>query len=495
MPVSEAEYTVTTVPDTEYPVEQLRRKSAHGLALLLLRNVVTISLNLAGTVLLTRASGPELWGAFSAALFLYMAAQEVLVRGFAGHLIRLQYSPSQEEIRSTFAVANLVGLLMFVGACLAGPMATRFYPGTSIPLLLAAGGFSSWTMAWRGTSVALLERRLRYTSVIAIEVGDTAVYAVSAVFLVHALGPPAGLAAALVLRGLLPAMLAYGLQRFPVAIVPEKRFLASIIGYGSVMSGISLISVATMAVPAFVLAPLAGAAAVGSLQLAFSILGNLFFAASALTRLCLSTYARMSDPRQIADDVSGKLRFLPLLLAPPVAIFLGASPFLIPHIFGAKWNAVPALLLMAGPGYLLAAVSWPVMTGALLARRAPRLLLAVPVLQCLILAVSIAFGAHRWGALSGAFGYTAGQVVSFLPLLWLYSSAFRKPPISTPLLSVAGWCAAAVLLFLCFQNGRITEAVAITAICVALWIGFGFRRALGLVRTLFQKPGEGAIAS
>ncbi|WP_263417246.1 oligosaccharide flippase family protein [Terriglobus albidus] len=471
-------------------IAQLRRRSAEGLALLLTRNGITIALNLLGTILLTRAAGPQLWGAFSAALFLYLMAQEVLVRGLAGHLIRMPEEPSRFEIRSTFALCNLAGLFVLLLCVLSRPFATRFYPVPGIYMLLLAGGVACWATAWRAPSIAMLERRLSYRRVLAIEVLDTALFALSGVLLIHLLPVWQALAAALALRGIAPALLAFALQPFPVGAWPDLHHLREITHFGTVMSGISLISVGAMAMPPLILAPLAGPRALGLLQLTFSILGNLFFAASALLRLSLSTYARMEHLDHIHNDVAEKMRILPQLLGPPICVVLGGSSWLIPALFGAKWIDIPPLLLLAVPGYLLAATVWPVMSGALLAKDPRQALLFVPLIQAIVLALTILLTAHRWGAASGALGYTLGQLASLLPLFLLFRRTFRLPPVTGPLATVLVWSIVAVLLHRLATQSKVGIWCLVSCVILVFW---GFRQVPHGLRALLPAR-EGSSA-
>ena len=352
---------------TQQSVLHIKRRTAQGIATLAVRYGLVIGINLVGTIALSRRLGPSLWGVFAIVQLIYLSSQEVLGRGLASYLIKKDGPPTVSDVRSTFALQNLLGLSALVGTVLAAGPVARWYGHDELHGLLMAAAVASYGYACRSVPLALLERDFDYVKVAMIEVLENVVFYVASISLVWMGHIAAGLAVAVVLRSWIPTFLAFGLK--PVRPVLRFHFtdMAAIADFGFSVAAGSLVNIAVFSVPAIFVGKLSGMKELGKAQMALSLYGNLLFVTAAVVRLNLSAYSRLIEhSAAFVETVNQHLQMLAAFLVPAIVLFAGLAPVWTVLVFGQKWQGLPAVLLAQAPGYLLAAVFWGVLNPALL---------------------------------------------------------------------------------------------------------------------------------
>lgn len=190
-------------------VHFIKRRAAQGIAALAVRYGLVICINLAGTVLLSRRIGPSLWGVFAIAQLIGLGSQEIFGRGLGSYLIKKDSAPSAADIRGTFALQNLLGLVALVVIVIVARPVAGWYGQKELHVLLMAAAAACYGYALRGVPLALLEREFDYLKVATVEILENVVFyaiALPSVYLGHI---ETGLAAAIVLRS-------WGLQYSPL---------------------------------------------------------------------------------------------------------------------------------------------------------------------------------------------------------------------------------------------------------------------------------------
>ena len=344
----------------------MKHRARRSLAALFLRYGLSLAVGFAGTVLLSRLVGPEIWGAFAIAQVVYMSSQEILGRGIATYLIKQQNPPSTADIGSTFFLQHLVGLVFLLGASfLAGP-AARWYSQTELAPLLFAAAAASYLYAWRSLPIALLERDLDYARVAAIEVLDTTSFSLTAIAFAWSGHTISGLAIALLVRSILSTAAAYLLKGVRPRFFLSKQSIRDVMEFGGIVAASSLLNIVILALPALLGGWMVGIANIGPVQMTISLYSSLLFASAAVLRLSFSAYSRILEyPGELQRAVSHNLETTAAVMVPLVVLFAGLSPAWAPLIFGSKWSGLPVLILGYAPAYLLSSVFWGILSSAL----------------------------------------------------------------------------------------------------------------------------------
>ncbi len=445
------------------------------MATLAVRYGLVIGINVAGTVVLSRRLGPSLWGVFAIAQLVYLSSQEVFGRGLASYLIKKDSAPSAADVRSTFALQNLLGLAAAVVTATAARPLARWYGHEELRGLLLAAALASYGYACRSVPLALLERDFDYIKVAIIEILESIVFYTAAIALVWSGHAETGLAAAVILRSWGPALLTFALRPVKPALRFSLAEAAAIADFGFSVAASSLANIAVFSVPAIFVGKLSGMKELGQAQMAFSLYGNLLFATAAVVRLNLSAYARLiRHAAEFAAIVNQHLRMMAAALVPAIVLFAGTAPLWTALVFGQKWQGLSALLLAQAPGYLLAAVFWGVLNPALLVSGGHRQILFWLMGFTVLYAMLTRLLSPGWGAMGVAIAFSATEIV-FHPLLFcMYSKAhgtLRYRGIFSEIGLGAGF-----LFFLWFCAGHsLWSTMVCIAAYMACWCGRNYR--------------------
>jgi O-antigen/teichoic acid export membrane protein len=466
-------------------VARIERHAVRGMATLALRYGLGIVVNLGGTVVLSRLVGPELWGVWAVAQVVYLSCQEVLGRGVASYLIRKEASPSSADVRNTFALQHLVGTVFLVAVAVGSRPAAAWYGHGELVLLLLAAAVASYTYAWRSIPVALLERDFRYGVVAVLEVCDGLTFSVTAVLLAWRGSPIAGLALALLLRGLLPTLIAYAVRPVRPAFFFLRGPVRAVAEFGLAVAGSSLVNIAILSVPALFVGKVAGMRELGLAQMAFALYANLLFITAVVLRLNLSVYSRLAKyAGELQRCVTQHLEMLSTVMVPAIVLFAGLAPQWSRLAFGDRWNGLPAVLLAQAPGYMVASVFWGVLNPALTVSGKHR-----QVLLWLV-GFSIAYASltwvlvPRWGALGVALAFSGVELLCLPLLLRMYAQLYNGLRVKPALLEIAMATMFMVLAWMGVQRSWFAGAP-LLAIYLLVW-SIRNRRVLGSLPARFS---------
>jgi O-antigen/teichoic acid export membrane protein len=410
-----------------HELSALKALAKRSMATLALRYGLVIAIGFAGTVVLSRLVGPRIWGIFAIAQVVCLSSQEIFGRGIATYLIKKKGAPSPLDLRNTFALQQFLGLIFFSGAAVLALPASRWYHSQELVPLLFAAAFASYAYAWRSVPVALLERELDYVKVAFIEILEAATFSGTAMVLAWLGRPIIGLALALVLRSLLPTVLAFTLKPVRPRLFFCRNTVSTVADFGLFVTGISMVNIAILFVPAVFVGKLAGVESLGLAQMAFSLFSNLLFATAAVLRLSFSTYSRLAHyPGELQKTVNNNLETLAMVLAPAIVLFAGLSPLWVPLVFGVKWQLLPQLLLAQAPGYLLVAIFWGIINPALVVSGKHRLIFYYLAGSTTVYALLTWGLTPRLGALGVAVAYSVNHIVCIPILLRIYASVHGR---------------------------------------------------------------------
>jgi O-antigen/teichoic acid export membrane protein len=370
--------TCTLPENTSVELSKIKSRAARGFCALATRYGLVVGLNASGTILVSRLLGPREWGIWAVGQFLYLAAQEIFGRGIPAFLIKKSEYPSAAELRAVAALQNTAALALSLLIAAAALIAGRYFAAPELRLILAATAVASFLFAWRGVPVAMLERELEFGKLALVEIGDAIVFNVAAIALVLVTHSLVALVEALLLRSILPTVFVYGLARLKPSIgCWESKCILRVTEFGFSYVGASILGMAVFSIQPFVVGPIAGARALGYVQMSASLYATLLFATAAVLRVSFSAYSRLSQwPEQLYASVRDNLTFLTTVQVPLIVFFAGLSPIWVPLVFGPQWTPMSEVILLQAPGYFLAAIFWGVLSSVLFVADKGRFVLA-----------------------------------------------------------------------------------------------------------------------
>ncbi len=349
--VPRAEPPASTRPSAHEPVgSALATLVARGGRALLLRHLVTFAVNAVGGILLARRLGDVTMGLYFTALTVYTIERQWIDFGVTSYFIR-QSNPEAAFARCFWLQIFLTAVVL-IGNWLAwtfGWMA-HLSPqhGERLATFVAAATIGACAACLQTLAMARLERRFEYARIGRIEVLEPILFMAVALAFSETRTPDRGIVAGLVLRGWVPGLVAVCSARLRLPAPPPLTSIATLARELWPLVASQAVVWAILAAPPAIVGRLAGAAALGRSQLAYSLLGNAGIPAAVFQRLTFAALARVqNDAARFARTVRWSLQLLGLFYVPAVFAMASLSAAWVPWVSGDEWRPM-APVLFAG---------------------------------------------------------------------------------------------------------------------------------------------------
>ena len=335
----------------------LREKVLKGGAYLAVRQGVGLILGLGGTLLLTRVIGPGNYGLFSSAFGIAGYLGSLTGLGVNVYIVRREAEPGIGVYHQAFTlmfITGASGLLLGVAALPLLQMwlqSPAFIPPLLIMLLTLP------FMAMASPAMARLERDLNYRSVATLELtGQLIYYGIALVLAYNGRGVWAPVVAFFISQIFLliaACILAHLIPR-PYW---SKSLLKEMMGYGiGYSASIWLWQLRTLVNP-LIVGRYAGPEGVGYVALAIRLVESLSFIKGATWRLSIAALGKLQgDYPRLKRAVEEAMALQVLALGPLLLIFACISPWILPALFGERWNTVLIIYPFIAISYLVNAV-------------------------------------------------------------------------------------------------------------------------------------------
>lgn len=343
---------------------EIRRRAMAGVAILGARGVLMRLVNFAGYVVLARLLSPADLGLVALGLTIVFSASFFVDAGIGAALIRRSEPPPREDLQA------VVCFQLAVAIALAGVTITVAAPFGEAGWIAAVMVAALPLTAFRTPGVVLLERELRYRPLALVEVVEVAVFQIAAVAAVAAGAGVWGVAGAAVAKTVAGTalMLVVGPVGL-VAPVPRWRRLRTMLGFAGRFQAVGVVNLVRDQGLNIGIVAVAGTTALGLWSLAYRLLQVPILLFQSLWQVSYPAMARLADAgeelRPLIERAVGLGAVATGALLVPL---VGATPALVPALFGAAWTDVVSILpgsclglMIAGPvsvataGYLFAA--------------------------------------------------------------------------------------------------------------------------------------------
>jgi PST family polysaccharide transporter len=326
--------------------ESLVSVAQSGVKQLLLRYGIGFIINIAGTVIIARKGGPELWGLFAVSQVV-LTVFVVLSQGCWAYVIQSKSSPSAVEIGNCYllqTIISVVWILIVLG--LSSTLSQHITSNDLLPLLLGTvlGGFF---YGWRYVIGGLSERNLQYQVVTITELSDIVVFNGVAIILSIAGHPYYGILAGNCLRGILSMLVAMRVSREKVYFRLESSVLMRIARFSVPYSGFAALQwLPIYAGPVFA-GIFLGIKELGLLQLAYKTVEYPRVLVTVTSRISMSLFSRLGAT---TDDLRSGLKHtidaLNYLLIPAMFLIAALGPVWIPFVYGPQWLPMSDIMLI-----------------------------------------------------------------------------------------------------------------------------------------------------
>lgn len=283
--------------------------------------------------------------------------------GLAASLIQKKDQVSLSDLRTTFTVQQIIVLLLLIFIIAISPRLFNFYNigngGTWLFYSLLGAFFLA---SLKTIPSVILERKLQFKELAAVEVVETIVFYGIAVFLAWRGGGVMSYAWAVIFRGIIGIIMIYWLSPWKIGLALSVSSLKTLLSFGLPYQINSLVATVKDRFINIILWKIIGADGVGIIGWAQTWSQKpLRFIMDNVTRVTFPSFARLQDnPAELRRAIERTLFFITLVTFPVVAglaIFAPQLILLIPRY--SKWQPALLALVLYCFNSALASISTP----------------------------------------------------------------------------------------------------------------------------------------
>ena len=420
----------------------LRERTLKGGLFLAGRQFLGIFLRLIAVLLITRIIGPYQYGLFAACVGIFLYLQSFATWGIDVYLLRKPTDLTQEELNQGFSLLLAIGLVfgcaMFVfrGALAAAVKMPEVKPmfgvlALSVPFALIYL-----------PAMVKLDRALDFKRVAVNEfISQTFQYVVAVPLALAGTGAWS-LILGFIASNLALCALTYHATRLRPRLHWDRALARQMLSYGLGYSSSIWVWQLRSLVNPLLVGRFAGAEGVGFVGLAIRICEVLSFVKGAAWRIAMAALAKLgNDSERLRRSVTEGMRLQTLAVGLPLAGFAIVAPYVMPRVFGARWDPTLRVYPFIALSYLANSVFNLHSSVLYLLRRNWRVT-AFHALHVLLFAGTAALLVPRMNIL----GYGWAEAVALASYALVHYFVQRE--IGSPAYAVALiWCGAAACAF------------------------------------------------
>jgi O-antigen/teichoic acid export membrane protein len=468
------------------PSHDLRRRVFKGGAAIAVRQTLGMGLSVLNVMLVTRIIGPTQYGVFAAAYGIVAFIANAGTLGIDVYLLRKSREPSREEYNQAFTLL-LLASVAFVTALLACHHAIARLAGIpELPAPLCAMSLYVPLSLLSMPGVVSMDRALQFGRIAAIELSAQAAgYVVAVPLAFLGWGAWAPVDGMLTTQCVIVAM-TYWYVRLPLRLHMDRTLARDMLGYGLSYSGAIWIWQLRSLVNPLIVGHFAGARGVGLVALAIRLVEVLSFAKQATWRLAMVALAKLDESAsRLRRSITEGMRLQSIAVGLPMAVFALLAPYVLPPLFGSRWDPAFHVFPFIALSYLINA-NFNLHTSVLFLFKKNMRVLEFHTLHVVLFAASAALLVPRFGYM----GYGWAEVAA-LPGYLILNRPIRA------LVGSPDYSPALLWTFVCtcvIASGYLPLPfrIAILALLPAPLLLSSERAALGLYGRLLFRPREAA---
>ncbi len=369
--------------------------------------------------------------------------------GLAASLIQKKDQVTLTDLRTTFTIQQIIVLILISLSLLLSPWLFSFYH-------ISNGGswlFYSLLVAFFLASLktipsVILERKLQFKELAAVEVVETIVFYGIAVFLAWRGGGVMSYAWAVIFRGIIGTVMIYWLSPWKIGLAISRSSLKHLLGFGLPYQINSLVATVKDRFINIILWKIIGADGVGIIGWAQTWSQKpLRFIMDNVTRVTFPSFARLQDnPAELRRAIERTLFFITLITFPIVAglaVFAPQLVLLIPRY--SKWQPALLALVLYCFNSALASISTP-LTNTLNALGRVKTNTYLMLMWTALTWILVPYLAHRFGYNGVAYATALIALSSVVPIIivkrlthFSLINSVLKPALATLAMILVSW--------------------------------------------------------
>jgi O-antigen/teichoic acid export membrane protein len=376
---------------------------------------------LVGQVALARFLEPKDFGVYAILRFALVFFAFFGDVGLGGALVQKKESPSQVEVSSVFSLQILLSGAIVVLVWASAGVVDHVWTDlpSSGPWLLRILALDLLLTSLRTIPSILMERGLQFTKLAALDVVLCLTFYGTAITLARCHFGSNALVVAVVLQGVVGAVLAFVLHPFRPRLLLDKAALSPIIKFGLPFQLTQIVGFLNGALTPIYAGAALGARSLGLLNWAQDTAYFPLKAVDLVSRVGFPLYSRLQgDEKALGESFGRAVHLCAIATAFFVALFFSMGADVIHVVFTDKWlAALPLLHVYAGA--ISIGFYAPIVGAVLNATGRPGLLFRFSCLWVVVAWAVVPLTTPRWGTLGYAYGYSVHVVLGNLLMLAL----------------------------------------------------------------------------
>jgi|GEM_PF-6801166 len=328
----------------------LKGKVLKGGLALSIRSVAIFLVAALGNIILVRLLSIRDYGLYAIAAFTFTFLNNIIEAGVATYIIKNREGElTDQSLAAIFTFLQLVFLVVaLVTAFGLASGVSRWYKEPDLYTLIILICVPLYCNVWARIPLALLEREMEYKKVGLIEWLSQCLYYGPAVLAAWAGLGVYALLVGEISKALTQAGLACALQRVRWGLSLNRQRIWEIARFGFSFKGANLIWDVNGAAAPLLVGKLVGLEELGIIRVAQGLLNQLSFFQGIIWRVSVPAIAKIQEEKErVARLVTQASHIQVLLVGFPIFLVAGISYWLIPLLYGAKWQAAPLVVLIS----------------------------------------------------------------------------------------------------------------------------------------------------
>ena len=436
-------------PTGEIGLETVKARAVRGVLALTGRTFILNVIAFVAQGFLWAFLTPEQFGVF----WIVSAIVNFLVYfsdiGLAAALIQKKETPTDEDLKTTFTVQQILVFLLLIVLFLAGPYLTKVQAiSDEGRLLMYALGISFFMSSLRTIPSVLLERKLEFGKFVIPQVLENLVYNLVVVFFAWQGLGLRSFTYAVLARGITGLVAIYILQPWLPRFSFSKKSLRELLRFGVPYQANTLLAVLKDDGMTILLGRILGPAGVGILGTAQRLAQYpLRFFMDNVTKVTFPAFSRMQDKKQeLNKAVTRSIFFITFFVFPSTIGILILVPLLI-EVFPtyAKWQPALLPLLLISVNTVFASFTTQ-LTNLFNATGKIKITFKLMLMWTLLTFVSVPFLAVKYGVAGAAFGYMLVSLSSVVAVYlakklvdFSFLESIAKPALAAFVMGILLW--------------------------------------------------------
>ena len=306
---------------------------------LVIRQVIAQSINIAGGIVVARLLSPSELGIFGIVTFVVILSQLLSDFGLSYTLIQQEAHPSAEDYSKVFTFQfTVIALLIAIIWIFSSHIAAFYHLPANGPLLIKIISLSIVPISLQALYAASLERHIAFKNIAYIEIFQSFLYNGLSILLVCLHYGIWSLIAAYLARTLSGACLILLLKKTVPHLLFDPKFIKQRLKKGVFIQGSSLISQAKDAIVPLYIGAMLGPKSVGYINWAGQLAFYPVIILNVLNRIYLPSFSRLKNsPDELRTYFSFVTGWTNRITLPLVVIVYCNAELIAKVIFGPQW--------------------------------------------------------------------------------------------------------------------------------------------------------------